>query len=183
MRIISGTHRSRKLHTLPGLSTRPMLDQKKEAVFNILGPYFEGGVVLDIFGGSGALSLEAISRGCLLAYINDQSIEAVNIIRKNVESLKEEKKFKIYNLDYVDFLNQVKKQNVRFDYIFLDPPYKLNVINDIIKFLFDNNMINKNAFIICQYLKENYSSSETKKLGIVKRYSYRDSELTIYEVK
>ncbi|HNZ50976.1 MAG TPA: RsmD family RNA methyltransferase, partial [Bacilli bacterium] len=67
MRIIAGKFKGRKLNTLEGLNTRPMLDRMKESVFNILGPYFDGQKVLDLFGGSGALSLEALSRGCLHA--------------------------------------------------------------------------------------------------------------------
>ena len=89
MRIIAGKYRGSKLNTLDGLKTRPTLDATKEAIFSSLGGYIPGFVVLDIFGGSGALSLESISRGASFSYIVEKSYDAVKIIKKNVESLKE----------------------------------------------------------------------------------------------
>ena len=73
MRIIAGKNKSRKLLTLDGLDTRPMTDRMKESLFNTIGPYFDGDIVLDLFGGSGALSLEALSRGCKFSYIVEKS--------------------------------------------------------------------------------------------------------------
>ena len=81
MRIIAGKHKSRKLNTLEGLNTRPMTDRMKESVFNTIGPYFDDDVVLDLFGGSGALSLESISRGASKAYIVEKNFEAANNIK------------------------------------------------------------------------------------------------------
>mgnify|MGYP001119717371 len=83
MRIIAGKYRSRKLITLEGLATRPTLDQTKEAIFSSLGGYINDFVILDVFGGSGALSLESISRGAKEAYIIDSNPDAVKIIKKN----------------------------------------------------------------------------------------------------
>lgn len=82
MRIIGGKYKSRKLATLEGLATRPTLDGTKEAIFNSLGNYIPDFVVLDVFGGSGALSLESISRGAKIAYVIDKSPDAVKIIKK-----------------------------------------------------------------------------------------------------
>ena len=87
MRIIGGKFRSRKLVTLEGLKTRPTLDGTKEAIFNSLGNYIPDFVVLDVFGGSGALSLESISRGAKHAYIIDNNVEAIKIIKTNIARL------------------------------------------------------------------------------------------------
>ena len=87
MRIIAGKYRSRKLSTLEGLSTRPTLDQVKEAIFNSLGGYLVDMNILDVFGGSGALSLEAISRGARHSTILDSNFAAIEIIKKNASSL------------------------------------------------------------------------------------------------
>ena len=90
MRIIGGKYRSRKLVTLEGLNTRPTLDSTKEAIFNSLGNYLPEFVVLDVFGGSGALTLESVSRGAKKAYIIDNSIDAIKIIKTNIKNLKAE---------------------------------------------------------------------------------------------
>ena len=86
MRIIAGKYRSRKLFTLEGLQTRPTLDQTKEAIFSSIGGYIPGFTVLDVFGGSGALSLESLSRGAKNATIIDANIDAINIIKSNANN-------------------------------------------------------------------------------------------------
>ena len=130
MRIIAGKHRSRILNTLDGDNTRPMMDVMKESVFNTLGQYFDNSLVLDLFGGSGALSLEAISRGAGHAYISEINRGACNVINKNVSLLHEEEKVTLMQCDYKVALNRLK--DMKFDLIFLDPPYRLNIINEII---------------------------------------------------
>ena len=108
MKIIAGKYRSRVLSTLEGLNTRPMMSRMKESVFNTIGPFFDGDVVLDLFGGSGALSLEAISRGASFSFIVEKSYDAIKIIKKNVESLKETNNVKILNMDYKVALKKFK---------------------------------------------------------------------------
>ncbi|NLD26761.1 MAG: 16S rRNA (guanine(966)-N(2))-methyltransferase RsmD [Acholeplasmataceae bacterium] len=180
MRIIAGRNKSRLLETLPGLNTRPMLDAKKEAVFNVMGQFFDGGIVLDLFGGSGALSLEALSRGCSFSYIVEQSQDAFRIISRNVNSLGEESRVRLLNMDYQQALRIFQREGLKFDYVFLDPPFRMKILADIIDFLLSNKMINEGGFIVCQYLLENYQPQETEQLKIVKKYNFKRSELTIY---
>lgn len=183
MRIIAGRNKSRKLNTLEGLNTRPMTDRMKESVFNCIGPYFDGDKILDLFGGSGALSLESLSRGASHAWIVEKSYEALKIIKGNISSLKEENNTTVYNLDYKVALNRMAKDELKFDIVFLDPPYRLNIVEEILQFLIENNMLNDNAIIVCQYVKGNYTPSESEKLDILKNYNYGVSEVTIYQVK
>ena len=133
MRIIAGKHKSRKLETLEGNNTRPMMDVMKESVFNTIGPYFEEIEILDLFGGSGALSLEAISRGAKHSYIIDLSRDAVRVITNNVKSLREENSVTILNIDYKMALKKLEGKT--FDLIFLDPPYRLNIVNELLDYL------------------------------------------------
>ena len=172
MRIIAGKHRSRVLKTLEGLSTRPMMDRMKESVFNIIGPYFEEIEVLDLFGGSGALSLESISRGAKHSYIVDMNPQAIKIIEQNVQSLNEESSVTILSMDYKVALNRL--ENKKFDLIFLDPPYRLNIINDIIDELIKKNMMNDSC-----YMKGNSTISSS--LNLIKNYCYGNSEVAIYQ--
>lgn len=185
MRIIAGKHKSRLLVTLEGMNTRPMTDRMKESVFNCIGPYFDSISVLDLFGGSGALSLEAISRGAAHSYIIDNSKEAIKIIRQNVTSLKEEASCSVYQSDYKIALNKLK--NEKFDLVFLDPPYRLNIIKEILDFILENDMLNDGANLVCQFVRgnleklgvdENYHKDELK---VIKNYSHGNSEMLIYE--
>ena len=185
MRIIAGKHKSRVLKTLEGMNTRPMTDRMKESIFNCIGPYFEGLNVLDLFGGSGALSLEAISRGCAHSIIVDNSRDAIKVITENVNSLKENDKVSIFTADYNVALK--KLVNEKFDIIFLDPPYRMNIIGDILKFIIENNMVNKDGYIICQYVRGNLEKlgiteeSFGEELLIKKNYSFGNSEVLIYQ--
>ncbi len=183
MRIIAGKHKSRKLTALEGLNTRPMTDKMKETIFNIIGPYLNGDVVLDLFGGSGALSLEAISRGASHVDIVELSREAIRIIKENIASLREEDSITIYHLDYQLALNTFAREKKKFDLIFLDPPYRLDIIKEIIDFLIANEMLADEGIIVCQYQRNNYFPEETKILKIRKNFHYGSSEVCIYQKK
>ena len=180
MRIIAGKNKSRKLLTLDGLDTRPMTDRMKESLFNTIGPYFDGDIVLDLFGGSGALSLEALSRGCKFSYIVEKSYQAINIIRKNVTDLKELDNTLLLNMDYKQALNKFVNDKIKFDIVFLDPPYKLNIMKDLVDFLLSNDLINDHGIIACQYVSGNYEPVENR-LKVVKNNNYGISELCIYQ--
>ena len=181
MRIIAGKHKSRKLNTLEGLNTRPMTDRMKESVFNTIGPYFDDDVVLDLFGGSGALSLESISRGASKAYIVEKNFEAAKIIKSNVEALKEQSSVVLYQLDYKVALKKLASDSKTFDIIFLDPPYRMNIVEEIIDFIKEHNMLNENGIIVCQYVRGNYHPREDDYLTIIKNYTLASSEVCIYQ--
>ena len=181
MRIIAGKNKGRKLVTLPGLNTRPMTDRMKEAVFNTIGPYFCGGIVLDLFGGSGALSLEALSRGCDRSYIIDASSAAIRVINTNIKNSGEQENVIILKSDYNAALNKLKKDAIKFDVVFIDPPYKLIVIEDVLLFLIENNMAGSGAYIICHFEKDRYNLKERDGLDIIKTYVHAQSEVVIYK--
>lgn len=181
MRIIAGKHKSRVLNTLEGMNTRPMMDRMKESVFNTIGPYFEDDIVLDLFGGSGALSLESLSRGAKCAYIIEKDYRASKVIEGNIKLLKEESNTHLYQLDYKVALNKFKNEKMKFDIIFLDPPYRLNIISEIIDFILENELVNDKGIIVCQYVRGNYTPNETNKLKIIKNYTYASSEICIYQ--
>ena len=124
MRIISGISRGTKLFTLEGENTRPTLDRVKEPLFSIIQTHIKDAVVLDLFAGSGALGLEALSRGSKRAVLCDKSYEAVNIIKKNIEKTHMEEKAEVLCMDYKKCISTAKD---KFDIIFIDPPYKLDI--------------------------------------------------------
>ena len=164
MRIIGGKFRSRKLVTLEGLKTRPTLDGTKEAIFNSLGNYIPDFVVLDVFGGSGALSLESISRGAKHAYIIDNNVEAIKIIKTNIATLKVENQVTILHGSYDQMLK--KLINKKFDLIFLDPPFRMKVIDELITFILDNDMLEDGGYIMAEYPKEDVVRKDYPNLKI-----------------
>ena len=126
MRIISGSAKGTKLYTLEGDATRPTLDRVKEPLFSIIQHYIVGANILDLFAGSGALGLEALSRGADKAILCDYSRKAVNIIKQNIEKTKLTEKTEVWNMDYKKALEKLKDNSQKFDIIFLDPPYRKN---------------------------------------------------------
>ena len=111
MRIISGTARGTKLYTLDSLETRPTLDRVKESIFNIINQDIQNTVFLDLFSGSGAIGLEAVSRGAKKAILCDNSKSAVDIINKNIEKTHLKDKITLYNLDFEKALHKIKQEN------------------------------------------------------------------------
>ena len=177
MRIIAGKHRSRILKTLEGNNTRPMMDRMKESVFNTIGPYFDGGISLDLFGGSGALSLEGLSRGIEKAYITEIAKDALKVIKDNVAALHEEDNIVVMNLDYKIALKRL--EGLKFDLVYLDPPYRMNINNELLDYLLEHEMLNKGAYIVCHYVTGNMKMDD--RLKCIKNYSHDEHELTIYE--
>ena len=121
MRVIAGTHRGRRLQAPEGLDTRPTADRVRESLFSILGP-LDGEAVLDLFAGSGALGIEALSRGAGSALFSDSSTAAVRVVQANLEALGLEAR--VVRDDASRVLRDAQARGAAYDLIFLDPPYR-----------------------------------------------------------
>ena len=148
MRVISGKARGTKLYTLEGDNTRPTLDRVKESLFNIIQNYIEDCNFLDLFSGSGAIGIEAISRGAKKVILCDKSKEAVNIIRKNIEKTHTEEKVELYNLDFKKVLRE--KVEEKQDIVYLDPPYKTDFAIQALEILLEKELIDEKSIIIIE---------------------------------
>ena len=143
MRITGGIYRSRVLVTPDGNTTRPTSDRTKEAMFNIIAPFVANASILDIFSGSGALGLEAISRGAAKVTFIDNNKEAIKAIKTNIENLK------ISNYRIIeDSYEIISSLDDKYDIILLDPPYALDVIDNIIKIVEEKKLLNDNGIIV-----------------------------------
>ena len=180
MRIIAGTNRGRKLETLEGLHTRPTLDGTKEAIFSSLGGMLPGWTILDVFGGSGALSLESISRGAKKAYILDNNIDAINIIKKNAQNLNSMKELTILYGDYAQIIKKFNGQKL-FDCIFLDPPFRMKVIDELITYIIENDLLADDGYIVCEYPKEDVVQKDYEGFRVKLCRRYASSEVLILE--
>ncbi len=152
MRVIAGFHRSRLLVEVDAKTTREIKDRVKEAIFNSIGPYFTDERVLDLFAGSGALGIEALSRGANKAVFIDNNYQAIKTIKHNVSSLEIEDESTIINTDYLDYLYKTTEQ---FDIIFLDPPYAMEEINNIVELIAKQKKLKEDGVIVCIYKKNN----------------------------
>ena len=147
MRVISGKARGIKLNSLDGTETRPTLDRVKEALFNIVQYNLQDAIILDLFAGSGALGIEALSRKARKVVFCDESHKAIKIINENLEKTNFKNKAVVVNKDYKICLNNLDEQ---FDIIFLDPPYKTNFAIDATKMIVDLNLISKEGIIVIE---------------------------------
>lgn len=126
MRIIAGKLRSRKLKAPEGMDTRPTADRVKEALFSILQSRLPGARVLDLYAGSGALALEALSRGAESAVLSDCSGKACQVIRENIDALQCQDTARLLRMKDTAALSVLRQEGARFDIIFLDPPYRMD---------------------------------------------------------
>ena len=147
MRVISGTARGKKLKSLDEITTRPTLDRVKEALFNIIQFNIKNVNVLDLFSGSGALAIEALSRGAKHAVCVDHSSEAIKIIKQNLELTRLSDKAKVINSDYSQAL---KSFDEKFDIIFLDPPYETDFLEKSITQIIKLNLLTEDGFFIIE---------------------------------
>lgn len=156
MRIISGEARGRKLFAPAGEETRPTSDKVRGSLFNIIGARVYDAEVLDLFGGTGAMALEALSRGAEHAVIVDSAREAIQVIGRNAQGvLKDEltSRARILRADYRTAINSLA--GMKFDLIFLDPPYRmLDAYGDALKRLKAIDALSEDCLIIMERMKE-----------------------------
>ena len=165
MRIIAGEYKNRKLVAPKDLKIRPTMDRTKEALFNIINHNIYDKSFLDLFAGCGSISCEAISRGASYVVCVDNNKEAIRIINENNKIV--DNKINIINADAINF---IKTTTSSFDYIFVDPPYDIDidVVNNIIDLIMDNNILNNKGMLIIELGVE--SQIDNKYIYNVRKY-------------
>jgi|SRR5579871_16086 len=173
MRVIAGEHRSRKLKTLPGLNTRPTPDRLREALFNVLAPRIGGTVFLDLYAGTGAVGIEALSRGALRAIFVERSRAAVAVIRENLAALGLETRAEVFTSKPQPVLDHVQA-----DIVFLDPPYDMENEYEITM-----NLLTavKAQLVIVQHASRLALKAEYGRLRRTRVLKQGDNSLSFYE--
>ena len=176
MRIIAGIKRGHKLFDFSGQDIRPTTDRVKESMFNLIQDFVADSTVLDLFGGSGALTFEALSRGAKKGTIVDIDKNSVAVINKNKNALGFDNA-DVLNCDALGFLQRAKE---KFSLIFLDPPYNKGFIVPIIEQIVKNNLLSDHGIIV---LESDFSDehSEFSGLSILKQRKYGRSYVTVYK--
>lgn len=147
MRVISGSSRGKKLLSPADYSVRPTLDRVKESVFNMISFSVPNAYVLDLFAGSGALGIEALSRGAKSAVFVDKSDDSLHIVKENLSltSLSDKSQCVLSGFD-----EYLKKCETQFDLIFLDPPYAEGLLDEALRLIYDGKLLSDGGYIVCE---------------------------------
>ena len=168
MRVVAGQFRAKKLLP-PKHNIRPTLDKVKQALFTRLQFFVENKVVLDLFSGSGALGIEALSRGAKKVVFCDADIKSVALTKQNISGLKTNgvQEIRVYKTDYVEFLKTTKEV---FDLIILDPPYEKPYYLPALQLIYERKLLTENGIIICERLKNSPLKQDWFLLDCTKNY-------------
>ena len=150
MRVIAGSARRLLLKTIEGMDTRPTTDRIKETLFNMLNTQIPGCTFLDLFSGSGAIGIEALSRGAKQAFFVESNPEAVSCIRENLSRTHLEEGALVLNCDVIAGLKKLEGRNPRFDIIFMDPPYNHDLERQVLEYLSDSSLADDHTLIITE---------------------------------
>lgn len=154
MRVIAGRFRSRKLEAPPGVATRPTSDRLRETLFNVLAPSLADCVFLDLYAGSGAVGIEALSRGARQVYFAESDRKAARAIRDNLKSLRTEEAAELHEREVIAALRLLDAQAVRADIIFLDPPYDHHgAYEQVLSFLAASRLLHAGTIIVAEHDK------------------------------
>lgn len=176
MRVISGSARGLKLAALEGLDTRPTTDRVKESLFNIIGRYLPVSSVLDLFAGSGALGIEALSRACKHAVFVESNPAALEIVKRNVASAHVEGRSEIVKCDAAAYIRRTDK---KFDVIFLDPPYSTGLLTLAAEEIRKRSLLNEGGIIVAE---TDFGGEEPDvvKFEILKRAKYGKTLVIVF---
>lgn len=179
MRVVSGSRKGTPIKSLPGNLTRPTSDKVKESIFNMIGPYFDGGIAVELFGGSGSLSIESLSRGTDEAYIFEKNPKACSIIRENVEKCRFIDQVHIIRNDARN-ASKALPSDVKIDLLFIDPPYAETKFYDLAEELALAEMLAEDAIIVCEHDKQLVLPDAYGEYLKTKNPIYGNSAISIY---
>ncbi|MFV0464843.1 MAG: 16S rRNA (guanine(966)-N(2))-methyltransferase RsmD [Lachnospiraceae bacterium] len=176
MRIISGSRRSLRLKSLDGKHTRPTTDRIKETLFNMIQNDLHDSIFLDLFSGTGQIGLEAISRGASACVFVDNNRQCAACIKENIEHTKAEKESTLLQMDALPALRSLEGK-IRFDLIFMDPPYNMELEKEILEYLSESKLADKNTILIVEAdTGTDFSYIESLNYHILKEKVYKTNK-------
>ena len=180
MKVISGTLKGRNIEGYNMEGTRPTMDRVKESLFAMIQDYIKGSTVLDLFAGSGQLGIEAISNGANTCYFVDHSTEVIKNLNNNITNLNIKDKSHVILSDWKKYLNECANKGIKFDLIFVDPPYDYDVYEKILDKVSTLDLLNKDGLIILEHanlkLKDEYNN-----LTLYKQKKYGNKSVNVYK--
>jgi len=180
MRIIAGKYRGRKIDFPKSPHIRPTQDRIREALFNILAPCISGATVLDLFAGSGAFGIEALSRGAKKATFVDNNIKCIRIIRSNLKKIGAEDKAEVYRRDAFKAMDELAQAAATFDIVFIDPPYYTELSKKSLIKLAHYDILSHNNTIIIEHYKKDVLLNDLKSIKLGRQKRFGDTVLSFY---
>lgn len=182
MRVISGTAKGRALKAVPGTNTRPTTDKVKEAIFSMIGPYFDGGNVLDLFAGTGGLGIEALSRGMERAVFIDLEKKSLDVVQENLKAARLEDRAEMYRTDAFRALKALAKREQRFALFFFDPPYRMKVIGELLESVQELGLAEPGAVFVAEHDSEYDPPEVAGRAERIRQTAYGDTAVSIYRL-
>ncbi len=183
MRVISGSVRGRNLKAVPGMNTRPTTDKVKEAIFSMIGPYFDGGLVLDLFAGAGGLGIEAISRGIARGIFIDIERASVDIIKQNLQSTGLIEQSEVYRNSAEQALKVLQRRELKFDLVFLDPPYRMKKMDELLMIIEERHLLALGAKLVLEHDTRTRYAEQIGGFACIRKAEYGETTVSIYEWK
>lgn len=178
MRVVAGKYKGFNLMAPKGKNTRPTDNKIKEAIFDMLYPIKTDGNALDLFAGSGQMGIEFLSRGLEKVYFNESDRNSFRVLKENIEKIKDDN-YELSKLDFKMALENYKNQGIKFDYIFLDPPYAEDFIKTSLDLILNYELLNEDGIVITE--SDRYIEiSDTYDLYLVKEKNYGRKIVKIY---
>jgi 16S rRNA (guanine966-N2)-methyltransferase len=187
MRVIAGQYRSRRLRSLPGVDLRPTADRLRETLFDVLTagnpPALEGTVWLDLYAGTGAVGIEALSRGAGMVYFVDSSAKAAKLVQQNLRSLGIEGRFQVLKLDVPRALRLLQGEGMAADFIFLDPPYRMRAAyREVLELLAQSKMLTLKSTAIAEHEHKYDPGTQFGGLRRYRKLNQGDAALSFYRL-
>jgi len=185
MRVIAGKYRSRRLQSLPGLDLRPTADRLRETLFNVLTAgnpnVLQGTAWIDLFAGTGAVGIEALSRGAGMVYFVERSARATELIKTNLDALKIAANFKVLAKNAVGALRELESSGVKADFVFLDPPYRMEeVYRQTLDLLSHSKLLHPESTVIAEHHKKFDPGDAFAALRRYRKLGQGDAALSFY---
>lgn len=184
MRVIAGKARRTLLKTPEGLDTRPTTDRTKETLFNIISSYLAECDFLDLFSGSGAIGIEALSRGANLVVFSEINRNAIDCIKSNLKATHMEDNAKVIAKDALSVIKAMEKEGRVFDIIFMDPPYNKELEKEILEFLDHSSIVYRNTIIVVEAsLETNFDYLGKTRFQVYREKAYKTNKHVFIELK
>lgn len=184
MRVIAGKYRSRPLASMRGMDVRPTSDRLRETLFNVVAPAVPDSVWLDVFAGTGAVGIEALSRGARMAYFIESSGKAAALVRRNLQSLGITDGFEVVERDAIQALRLLDSHAVRCDFCFLDPPYRMRGSHEeALGFLSQSRVLTAESVVVAEHDKHYDPGSKFGALERSRQLRQGDAVLSFYKLR
>ena len=183
MRVIAGIYKGRRLKTLEGLSVRPTSDRLRETIFNILTPRIEGARFADVCAGSGAIGIEALSRGARHVTFVESSLKAARIISENLRNCGIREDYTVINRDAIRALKNLASEKIQFDIIYFDPPYNSDLYTPVMWLIAKHDLLAEDGVVIVEHRRQTPLLPNYDRLRPYRQVTQGDSILTFFGVE